>query len=201
MRKSIVALGLVLASGASQAALVSVDWMAAGDGLLTRDTASNLEWLDLTQTYNQTVAAVLPQTALGGTFAGFRLGLVEEVHDLMVAAGLPVSTTTGTISTSAIDLAAANGLTALLGETVGAHFGSAYVGSRGHLNDGGSDRVVGFYTIGGSSLFNDYFSGSPTWPGAGVWLVRDANDVPEPASLALLGLGMAGLVASRRKQR
>ena len=34
----------------SYAAVVTADWMSGGDGLLTRDLDSDLEWLDLRQT-------------------------------------------------------------------------------------------------------------------------------------------------------
>jgi len=201
MKKFLAALSLAIAATASHAALISTDWNTAGDNLITLDTASGLEWLDLSQTYNQTVAAVLPQTNAGGLFEGFRLALASEVHGLMGAAGLPFNNITGTIASTAAERAAADALTALLSETVGQHFGASLHGSRGHLIDNGGDLVVGYYTTGfGSSLFNDYFAGYPTWPGVGVWLVRDSNEVPEPATLGLLGLALAGLAARKRRK-
>jgi hypothetical protein len=83
-----------LASGAT---LVSRDWKASGDGLLTFDPTTNFEWLDISQTllnqfpgandearYQQVVAA----TALGGTFEGFRVAKTPDVLGLLASAGI-----------------------------------------------------------------------------------------------------------------
>lgn len=72
--------------------LVSVDLNEIGDGLLTLDTATGLEWLDLTQTdlelsFNQ----MLVQLGPGGAFEGFRYATEAEVLTLLTNAGIDTS--------------------------------------------------------------------------------------------------------------
>ena len=53
MRKSIIDIVCVCLAFFSfnvSAALVNVDWQTSGDNLVTRDTVSGLDWLDLTVT-------------------------------------------------------------------------------------------------------------------------------------------------------
>lgn len=46
---------LLLQTGQASAVLISADYSSgSGDGLLTRDTDSGLDWLDITLTVNQT---------------------------------------------------------------------------------------------------------------------------------------------------
>lgn len=61
MKRIALAVGMaaLLAGGMAHAALVKKDLFAPGDGLVTLDTATNLEWLDLTATQGLSVDAVL----------------------------------------------------------------------------------------------------------------------------------------------
>jgi hypothetical protein len=189
----------------ANAALISVDDATHGVGALTRDTATGLDWLDLSLTYNRSYSSVTSQLGSGGQFAGFRGATAAEVQSLMVNAGLPVSTQTTTISFDPVVITAANALTALIGDTLSGTYGSYYHGGRGSVFDDSaydSIRMVGYYTMGGAALFNDYFDfGDYGNAGNGVWLVRAAPEaVPEPAMLGMFGLGLIGLAVRRRRR-
>ena len=64
------------------AVLVSMDWQLSGDDLITHDTVTGLNWLDLTETNGVSYNYVSTQLGSGGKFEGFRYATVEEVIDL-----------------------------------------------------------------------------------------------------------------------
>ena len=73
------ALLVALLVGAEAAAeLIEIDLKAPGDGLVTRDTATGLDWLDLTETTFLSYADVLAGAG-GPTAAGWRHATGDEV--------------------------------------------------------------------------------------------------------------------------
>jgi hypothetical protein len=76
---------LFLAQSA-QAALIAGDLVTAGDGLITKDSRTGLEWLDLTATQGASFDAVA--SGLGGytTEKGFRFANAAEVAALFTSA-------------------------------------------------------------------------------------------------------------------
>lgn len=71
-----------------QSALVERDWLTAGDGLITYDTATGLEWLDVPATmdipYNDVIVAInaLPE------FSGFVFASRQQVERFFNSGGL-----------------------------------------------------------------------------------------------------------------
>lgn len=79
---------LYLLSTSTSAELVAVDFKDPGDKLLTLDTQSRLEWLDITETAGLSYNQMLPLIAPGGKFEGFRPASSAEVSGLFAAAGI-----------------------------------------------------------------------------------------------------------------
>ncbi|MEZ6318102.1 MAG: hypothetical protein R3B49_05005 [Phycisphaerales bacterium] len=71
----------------ASADLTSRDWAASGDGLLTFDADSGLEWLDWEYTNNRSYADVSSQLGAGGEFEGFRYATEDEMRGLYEHAG------------------------------------------------------------------------------------------------------------------
>ena len=190
-------LGMV---SSANAALFQSDMIPnSGDGLLTIDTTTNLEWLDLTETANLSFIEVSGGVGDYTTTLGFRYATLEEVTNLYLAAGvtefgldqvpsnIPAAELLldlmGCLEVCSGTLFGAAGLTSTsistithslpffqLNTTVGARF---WVGVNG-VTDSSSDASRGSY------------------------LVRSV--VPVPAAVWLFGSGLLGLIGFARRK-
>lgn len=199
----------------AEAALVSVDWLAAGDGLLVRDTTTRLEWLKLTETAGLTYAQVSGQLGAGGSFEGLRYATNAEVVALFgdyfgisLAAGMPRELF-GYLDPS-VRLASeslGDGVSGGTDAESGPNANYRLVGYTGELMLNGSPFALGavtrwsdtdYYTVKDPLASWDIYAGNFDWIGS--YLVRPAA-VPVPAAAWLLGSGLAVLAgfASRRQ--
>lgn len=205
-----------LHSSTANAYLVSQDLLNSGDGLLTLDTSTGLQWLDLTQTTNISYNSILD--GYGGWLGmGFRYATSNEVVNLYQAAGIP-PTGPGAVTIMASDpvYESVQALVNFLGET-----GSNYqVTFENHFSAGATADLFPdtesvncqiFTSVGWQidSIGLLYFAHSGTNMCIGVdgqnsrigsFLLRDTTAVPLPAAFWLFGSGLLGLVkiASRK---
>ena len=66
MYNSVVGFALFMLVFNMNAEIISIDWQIPGDNLVTRDTGSGLDWLDLTETNYISRQNILPQLQAGG---------------------------------------------------------------------------------------------------------------------------------------
>ncbi|WP_425404302.1 hypothetical protein [Hwanghaeella sp.] len=79
------------AIGTARAELVNADWRVRGDKLLTRDTETGLEWLNIEQTYGRSRAEVKELFGVDQEFEGFRFATLNEFETLLKNAGIPLN--------------------------------------------------------------------------------------------------------------
>lgn len=214
------AIGLTsITAGETRAALLGVDLaeVAGVDTLLTRDTATGLDWLDVDITigksFDEVNMASMTFASLGGlnpiTDLGFRHATLAEVETLLTNAGIfPVNDPTFTVA----NFAPVEALKALLGPTVligmntestqgitldgpsaGTHFRASFGRCLASCAAGPSGRSFNF-PLAGSIASNQ------STPGGGHFLVRSSQAIPEPGTLVLLGFGLLGLGLARRRR-
>ncbi len=82
MRKLILVVTFLLFSSTAHATLIEKDFLSAGDALLTFDTETELEWLDVTHTLNLSFSDVQSELGEGGQFDGWRYATGMEIVDL-----------------------------------------------------------------------------------------------------------------------
>lgn len=200
--KAALLAGLTAMSTQAPAAMIVRDYLVAGDGLLTYDEATGLEWLDVGATKGFSVTGAL------AAHQGFDLATAGQVGMLLTNMGFNHVGYTFDGITHANDLAAGILFTQTLGYTLSA-FGGAVIQVYGHVKN----PDPGYYDqwvmeirqspatpIGVSNylstLHNCYQCSSSN---EGNFLVR-AGAVPEPATWLMMIAGF-GLVGSTLRAR
>ena len=64
-----------------------LDWKSSGDKRISLDKITGLEWLDITETTNQSYNYISSQFSIGGGYQGFRYATTEEVKEFITNAG------------------------------------------------------------------------------------------------------------------
>lgn len=174
----------------------------------TTDTASGLDWLDLTATLGKTYFQVDALLGVGKTYEGWSFATQGQLDTLAF-------NYTSLGSESAINNSTNpnlfDGLIAMLGQTFTGNTSTIY-GSMGLLSDIAftSTRVVGsFERYNANPVYGAYTQASSTGKSTvGSFLVRATtysptvvSSVPEPQTygMFLIGIALLGFAAKRRK--
>lgn len=214
VRTAITFFVLAASSLSVQATIVSLDWQSSGDGKLTYDNVSGLEWLDLTETTNTSYNQMLAQiNSPGDLYSSFRYATSAELDQLVQQFNL---TTTNMLysgfSNGIADLSGYLGITAFESPPGTAGYpGTGFYGFIGDLtleNYPWQDYrgTIGMYNSTTCQIGDCYaVEISYTLPDNaaemyGHFLVRDATVVPIPAAAWLFGSGLICLAGIKRKK-
>lgn len=203
----------------ANAALVSVDWQSTGDGLLVKDTTTQLEWLKLTETMGMSYADVSSQLGVGGSFEGLRYATNAEVINLFTDYfGIPLGSLTYGEVPGYIDPGVrvasetlGDGVSGGTDASSGPNANYILVGYTGELMMDGSRFVLGAHTRWSDT---DYFTAQDPVPlsaaydarsagfdlARGSYLVR-TSVIPLPTAVVLFGSGLLGLTAVARRRK
>jgi hypothetical protein len=199
-----VAVSALALSTSVNAALVSKDWKDTGDNLITRDTVSGLEWLDMTETNDMSYNFVSLQLDVGGQFEGWRYASSEEVIILwgnfginLAGSGLGSSVGLNTGIITATDF---------FGDT-SAEYYSLNTGSAGLVSNSpaaGEHIAMGAYynqPTNTSYYYQDsiIFGDDTHYLYYGSYLVQ-TSPVPVPTAAWLFGSGLIGLIGVARRK-
>lgn len=189
--------------GNANATLLSQDYIVGGDGLLTHDSDTGLEWLDLIATNLQSVNSVLG--GYGGYIQnGFRYATDDEVLALLTHAG--ITHFDGVLRVQ--DWPGTQLFQDLFGITNYISPNDPYYSWGMTEPDFGYQAAhlvfvatKPFGYAGGAARFESYgqpFSATDT---VGSFLVRGVTPIPEPETWMMMVSGLAALAFVTRKRR
>lgn len=194
--------GLVLSvSGFANAGLIQSDYLNSGDNLSVLDTASNIEWLDLSVSTSWSFSNWNSLVQQGN---GWRLATNSEVVNLFNTAFPTYAAIyggTGYVDTNDVNLIQNFiDFQTLFGTTI---WNANNVDSYGLFkNENGISEMMGVSRWSDTyRIFSTNFNSSVPEINNGIYIVRDATSVPEPSTLAIFALGVMGLASRRFKKQ
>jgi len=196
----------LLIGGAAHAALVKQDLLAAGDGLITLDTSTDLEWLNLTATQDLSVNQVLGGTG-GWVSIGFHYANFGQVGQLLNDAGYLGNTSDYSTMRLVADDLSANAFLSDFGSTSPPDFTFGFmspypcggiIGNATRCTDYVQINANGAENQGYAIPDSGAFGADTARAYVGSFLIRA---VPEPETYATMIAGLGLLVVLRRRGR
>lgn len=207
---SLAATALVLSTNVN-AAIISTDWLTSGDNLITQDTDSGLEWLDLTATLGRSYNDISSKFSTGNEFSGWRYATSNELAGFWDAFGGDSAFYDGWSTVN-------NGIFSSMAPIWGDLYCNVNTCNPG---DGYSTVILSDVITGGivvtalaynkldnsnsahSDMFDLNFGGINKSTASllnGSALVRDISAVPVPSAVWLFGSGLIGLIGVARRK-
>jgi hypothetical protein len=200
---------LLIVTFKANAATISVDWKVTGDNLITSDTATGLNWLDLTETSGKSRDDVVTQLGTGGVYDGWRYATSSEVVTLWGNIGVDLNGADLSWPDDPFEdpfvLDAVNllGNTTCQADCAGFPYGTLGLTGSQHPTDSA------LYDFIGAGYVELTFTTEYLGPGEGYMGTTDAGlqfghylvqTVPIPSAVWLFGSGLIGLIGLARRK-